>query len=108
MPLFLVRLVHPDEESWKRWVRQHVAWVQEHVAQGVIVASGPSVGTATRQGWLVMRAADESVLRELIATDPFWDAGVIEDLLIVQWDPIFGHLAELSSSPNGIDLSVLP
>ena len=108
MQLFLVRLVHPDEETWKRWVRPHVEWVQEHVAQGAIVASGPSVGTAVRQGWLVIRADDESSLREFITTDPFWDAGVIEDLLIVQWDPIFGDLAELSSARGGIDLSALP
>ena len=108
MPLFLVRLVHPDEATWKRWVRPHVEWVQEHVAQDVIVASGPSVGTAVRQGWLIMRAEGEPSLRELIATDPFWDAGVIEDLLIVQWDPIFGRLAELSSAPDGIDQGALP
>lgn len=101
MSVFIVRLEHPDEEGWQRWVAPHVAWVRENVAQGVIIASGPSTGTDIRQGWLIMRAADEEALRGILATDPFWHHGIVENLLIVEWDPIFGQLDELSSAPGG-------
>ncbi|MBG6099053.1 YciI family protein [Nocardioides luteus] len=108
MSMFIVRFEHPNEEGWLQWVRPHVEWVQHHVAEGVIVASGPSVGTDVRQGWLVIQADDEASLRKLLMTDPFWGPGIIENMLIVEWDPIFGELAELSSAPEGFDLNALP
>ncbi|WP_210602835.1 YciI family protein [Brevibacterium oceani] len=102
MSIFIVRLEHPDEAGWQEWVGPHVEWVREHVAAGTIIASGPSVGTDIRQGWLVMRAVDEPELRQYLASDPFWQHGIVENLLIVEWDPIFGELDRLSSSPGGV------
>ncbi|MFO6453051.1 MULTISPECIES: YciI family protein [unclassified Aeromicrobium] len=108
MAVFIVRFEHPNETGWKEWVRPHVEWVQQHVESGDIIASGPSVNTAVRQGWLVMRAEDEAALRTIISTDPFWPNGIVENLLIVQWDPIFGQLVAESSSPAGFDTTQLP
>ncbi|MDO4918795.1 YciI family protein [Kocuria sp.] len=99
---FLVRLEHPDEAGWKTWVRPHAEWIFAQLAAGTIVASGPSVGTQVRQGWLLMRATSEVQLHEVLATDPFWEHGIVENLLVVEWDPIFGNLAEFSSRPDGV------
>lgn len=102
--IYLVRFEHPDEAGWQAWVRPHVGWIREQVEQGVVIASGPSVGTPTRQGLLVMRAADRSDLEAIIRTDPFWVNGIIDNLQITQWDPLFGDLRNLSSSPHGFEL----
>ncbi|WP_435193585.1 YciI family protein [Streptomyces sp. NRRL F-5630] len=101
MSNFIVRLEHPDEAGWKTWVGPHVEWVRARIADGTIIASGPSVGTEIRQGWLIMSAETEQELRETLATDPFWENGIVENLLIVEWDPIFGRLDDISTSPGG-------
>lgn len=100
MGVFIVRLAHPDEAGWKQWVGPHIDWVRAQVESGSIVASGPSQGTDVRQGWLIMEAPSEQALRELLATDPFWEHGIVENLFIVEWDPVFGSLDRLSTSPG--------
>lgn len=104
MAVFLVTFDHPDEAAWQQWVRPHVDWIRQQVDDGAVVASGPSVGTPVRQGLLVMRADDETALRKIIRTDPFWPNGVIENLRITEWDPFFGAFSELSSNPDGPSL----
>ena len=104
MSIFIVRLEHPDEAGWKAWVGPHVEWVRAHVADGTIISSGPSVGTKVRQGWLIMSADSEQTLRETLTTDPFWEHGIVENLLIVEWDQIFGRLDEVSTSPAGANV----
>jgi hypothetical protein len=104
MAIFFVRFEHPDEAGWQRWVRPHVDWLNEQVSKGTIIASGPSVGTTVRQGLLVMRAKDEPALIAVVQTDPFWINGIVENLQITQWDPLFGVFRDLSSNPEGPDL----
>ena len=104
MTIYFVRFAHPDEAGWQRWVRPHVDWLNEQVSKGTIIASGPSVGTTVRQGLLVMRAKDEPALIAVVQTDPFWVNGIVENLQITQWDPLFGAFRELSSNPEGPDL----
>ena len=48
-----------------------------------------------------MQAADEPTLLAVLQTDPFWPNGIVENLQITQWDPLFGDLRHQSSSPNG-------
>jgi uncharacterized protein len=106
--VFIVRLEHPDEAGWQRWVRPHVAWVHDQVDRGSIVASGPSVGTGVRQGWLIMRAEDEPTVRSILETDPLWVHDVVAGLQITRWDPVFGALRRISSSPDDDGATVLP
>jgi len=101
MTIYFVRFEHPDEAGWQRWVRPHVDWLNEQVSKGTIIAS---VGTTVRQGLLVMRAKDEPALIAVVQTDPFWVNGIVENLQITQWDPLFGAFRELSSNPEGPDL----
>lgn len=49
-----------------------------------------------------MQAPDEPGLREILGTDPFWVNGIIDNLLVLGWDPVFGRLATLSSAPDGL------
>jgi uncharacterized protein len=99
MAVFIVRFEHPDEEGWQRWVRRHLDWIAAQVEAGTVVASGPSVDTPVRAGLLVMRAEDEAALRAVIATDPFAEHGIIADMQVTRWDPLFGALRHLSTNP---------
>lgn len=108
MSTFIVRLEHPDEAGWHQWVEPHIQWVREQVSAGVIIASGPSVGTDPREGWLIMRAGDEKELRARLSTDPFWVNGIVENLLIVQWNPIFGELDHVADSNDPNAEAALP
>lgn len=107
MKVFIVRLEHPDEAGWRQWLKPHLEWVRAQVDSGHIIASGPSIGTTFRQGWLIMKAESEDSLRSLLETDPFWDPGIIENLLIVEWNPVFGELDRFSTSPGGADAEAL-
>jgi hypothetical protein len=50
-----------------------------------------------------MRAKDEPALIAVVQTDPFWVNGIVENLQITQWDPLFGVFRDLSSNPEGPD-----
>jgi YCII-related domain len=62
---------------------------------------GTSAGTTVRrQGLLVIRAKDEPALIAVVQTDPFWVNGIVENLQITQWDPLFGVFRDLSGNPR--------
>lgn len=42
---------------------------------------------------LIIEAPDRSALDTIIASDPFAIAGLIEDMTVTEWEPIFGDLA---------------
>jgi hypothetical protein len=98
--LFMVTYTHPDEAGWQRHVMAHVGWLQDQVAAGHVIASGPLPAEADKAALLIMAAQDEAALRALIATDPFALEGLIDTLVIKPWDPIFGCFNAQSSMPG--------
>ena len=102
MAIFLVRIEHADEAAWQQWIGPHVDWLNEMMASGRLVSSGPTRGTAIRMGLLVMRGTDEADVTDALHTDPFWREGVVTGSSIVEWDPVFGALASSSSHPDGV------
>ena len=100
MPLYAVTYEHPNEAGWRQHVMPHVVWLQDRLADGSLLASGPCNETATRSALLIMRASDRLSLDELIASDPFAVEGLIENMTIRVWDPIFGTFNDQSSMPG--------
>lgn len=100
MPLYAVTYEHPDEHGWQQHVMPHVAWLQDRLADGSLLAPGPFTEGATRSALLVMNAPDRKALDELIACDPFAVEGLIENMTIRPWDPIFGTFNDQSSMPG--------
>lgn len=100
MPLFAVTYEHPDEEGWKRHVIPHVGWLQDRLKDGTLLASGPFSGTPVRSALLIMSAPDRAALDGLIASDPFAEHGLIENMSVSEWDPIFGAFNEQSTMPG--------
>ena len=101
--VFVVTYEHPDEEGWRAHVMPHVAWLRDRVADGSLLASGPLEDTDVKSAVLIMRAADEAALAQVIASDPFAEHGLIENLEVRRWNPLFGAFSDLASKPAGLD-----
>lgn len=90
MALYVVTYNHPDAEGWAKHVMPHVQYLNDLLKRGVLRASGPFVGTPDRSAMLIIEATDQKALLEIIAEDPFAVEGLIHDMTISEWDPIFG------------------
>lgn len=97
MAFFLVTMTHPDGEGWGRHVIPHVAFLQSLIEAGQIKASGPVTGLGKRAGFIIMTADTREEVEQLIAQDPFAVEGLIDDLTILAWDPMFGAFADDAS-----------
>ena len=102
MPIYVVTYEHPDDAGWAVHVMPHVAWLQDRVADGSLLASGPYEGTAVKSAMLLLKAADRAALDALIATDPFAKEGLIANMTVQAWDPIFGAFNAQSSMPKAV------
>lgn len=100
MSLFAVTYEHPDETGWQQHLMPHIAWLQDRIADGSLVASGPFTETAVKSALLIMSAHDKPTLESIIATDPYASAGQISNMTIRPWDPIFGAFNNRSSMPK--------
>ena len=97
MAFFLVTMTHPDGDGWGRHVLPHVNYLKGLIDIGKIRASGPVTGLGKRAGFIIMTADDVDEVKRLIAADPFAIEGLIDELTIVAWDPMFGAFAAESS-----------
>ena len=100
MPLYAVTYEHPDEDGWRRHVMPHVIWLQDRLKDGSLLASGPFPVPKVKSALLIMNAPDRHTLENLIASDPFAKEGLIENMTIQEWDPIFGAFNDLSTMPG--------
>ncbi len=95
--MFLVTYTHTDDAGWQKHIMAYVAWLHGQVKAGAVIASGPMPGEADPAALLVMAAANEAALRAVITTDPFAVEGLIAELTVRAWDPIFGCFNDRSS-----------
>jgi uncharacterized protein YciI len=100
MPLYAITYEHPNEVGWREHVMPHVAWLQDRLADGSLLASGPFNGEANKAALLIMSAPDKRALASIIASDPFSIEGLIENMTVREWDPIFGAFNDQSSMPG--------
>lgn len=107
MSIYIVRMDHPEGHKWNEHVLEHVHYLQELIKQGKLLASGPLKGTPLRAGFLIMAADSRQQVEEMIAADPFSREGLICDLWIEEWDPLFGMLVDKSSKLPPPELSSL-
>ena len=97
MAFFLVTMTHPDSDGWGRHVVAHVEYLLGLIKQGKIRASGPLSGLNKRAGFIIMTVDSREEAQRLVAADPFAIEGLIDDLTIVEWDPMFGAFSTESS-----------
>ncbi len=109
MPFFVVTMSHPDGEAWGQHLRAHVDYLQSLIRQGKLRASGRLKGKALRSGFLIFTTETREETEALIQEDPFTKEGLIAELTIHEWDPLFGVFAAESSgevselAPTGSD-----
>lgn len=64
------------------------------LTDGPLVASGPYVDAAAPAALLILRAESASAVEGILDEDPFWIAGLIDERLISEWNPLIGILAQ--------------
>lgn len=100
MPLYVVTYDHPDEAGWRQQVMPHVVWLQDRLNDGSLLASGPFTDRPGKSAMLILHAPDRTVLDALIASDPFAEHGLIANMTVREWDPIFGAFNDRSTMPG--------
>lgn len=80
----------------------HVKWLRDQVAAGILRASGPIADPTVKRAMLIIAADDETAVRAIVDTDPFAIHGLIADMEIAEWDPIFGAFNSDSSMAGQI------
>ena len=93
MKFFVVTMSHPDGPGWGEHVLPHVEYLNGLIAAGKLRASGPVVGSTLRAGLLLFTAETRAELDALISADPFAREGLIEELIVTEWNPLFGAFA---------------
>jgi hypothetical protein len=86
-------MTHPDGDGWGQHVSAHVAYLLGLIKQGKIQASGPVTGLGKRAGFIIMSVDSAEEAHRLVAHDPFAVQGLIDDLTVLEWDPMFGAFA---------------
>jgi uncharacterized protein len=96
---FVVHYVHRDLELWHKHLEPHVQYLKDAVAQGLLRASGPLRGLdpPARHGMLIFACPDRDTLIASLVKDPFHIHGVVDEMTITDWDPVFGSFSEESS-----------
>ena len=85
-------MTHPNGDGWGKHVAAHAAFLQRLIEAGKIRVSGPAIGLSKRAGFIIMTVADIDEAHSLIKQDPFAIEGLIDELTILEWTPMFGSL----------------
>ena len=101
MKFFVVTMTHPDGPGWGEHVLPHVDYLKGLIATGKLRASGPVVGSGLRAGLLLFTVGDRAELDSLIAADPFAIEGLINELTVTEWNPLFGTFASEAAPFTG-------
>jgi uncharacterized protein YciI len=104
MAIFTVMMAHPDGAGWNTHLKPHVDYLLKILKEGKLIASGPLNGTKLRSGFLIISAADRAEVETIVANDPFAIEKLIVELVITEWDPVFGAFHDISSKqlPGGM------
>lgn len=100
MAVFVVTYEHPDDAGWQQHLMPHLTWLQHRIEDGSLISSGPFSDADVKSALLIMTASDQASLESIIATDPFAIEGLIANITIRSWDPIFGVFNDRSSMPK--------
>ena len=97
MAFYLVTMTHSNLSGWTRHVQSHIAFLRQILEEGSLRASGPLVEAPVKAGLLIIKADTRLAAEAIIARDPFSREGLIDELTIQEWNPLFGVFATESS-----------
>lgn len=108
MPTYAIEYTYDSRTDLQEEVRPaHRAYLQELLADGTLLASGPlrgqpvhdgpvahaAIGTAPAGALLLVRAESVEGALGLLDEDPFRQAGVLAARTAREWDPVTGPFA---------------
>ncbi|MFN3600388.1 MAG: YciI family protein [Dietzia sp.] len=93
MPLFAVNYRYEAEQTPDRDANKpaHREWLSARVDEGTIRSVGPY--TDGSGALLIVEAADTDAARTLVAADPHCLRGLVSEVTVREWMPVFGALA---------------
>lgn len=65
---------------------RHLAYLRQLTADGKLFAAGPLAGDSSM---FIYDAADEEAARQLLANDPYSQAGIVRDVTVRGWTQVF-------------------
>ncbi|GAA5082980.1 YciI family protein [Nocardia iowensis] len=93
MPIFAVHYTYSDATVPGRDTHrpEHRGWLSGLLADGTLLSSGPYPDGS---GALILfQAEDAQALNALLAQDPFAREQLIDDVRVVEWQPVMGTFA---------------
>lgn len=93
MPLFAVTYRYEAAQTEEREANKpaHREWLSERVDDGSVRSVGPFVDGSG--ALLLVEADDDEAARSLVAADPHCLRGMVPELTVREWKPVFGALA---------------
>lgn len=93
MPLFAVSYRYEAEQTRDREANKpaHREWLSAQVDAGTVRSVGPY--TDGSGALLLVEAADTDAARTLVAEDPHCLRGMVSEVTVREWKPVFGALA---------------
>ncbi|MEY4263213.1 MAG: hypothetical protein RLY88_921 [Actinomycetota bacterium] len=89
MPTYAVTYHYADKPEVIAEIRPiHREWLSQLLEEGVLLASGPKVSVPG--ALLIFKVDHLEELAQLLDRDPFDIAGVIQERVIEEWNPVFG------------------
>ena len=94
MAIFAVTYEYTADYETRMQARPaHRTWQSRLYETNVLLASGPLTGDVPG-GLLILQAEEQHNIEDLLAQDPYADAGVIAGTTVQPWQPVFGPWAE--------------
>lgn len=93
MPIYAVTYSYSTDDATRDQVRPaHRDYLRELVDQGALLLSGPWASGELPGALLLFSTDDRDAVEEIVAKDPFTEAGVIEEYAVTEWEPVLGAL----------------
>lgn len=93
MAIYCVTYTYDDREELRNEMRpSHRNYLQSLHDKGVVITSGPTVGTDPAGAILILEASNSTEALQALDGDPFWTREIISDRGLVEWTPVIGSL----------------
>ena len=93
MAYFAVTYNYRDTDAINEVRPEHRRYTGSLADQGILIASGPYVGTDSAQALLLFTADDAASVEEFVANDPMKINDIIASYTVTEWNPVTGIFA---------------
>ena len=84
-----------EQEGWP----EHAEFMDSLEAKRLVVMGGPLKGYSKHRALLILHAADELSLKNILAEDPWMQTGVLNNVGFYSWEIILGKQLLQSNDP---------